>query len=59
MIQYRQITFKEAMEMIANDNLDNLYFVNGNGVVCIKSYRIDIDALKDKEYYRREVIEVE
>lgn len=56
MNQFRQIMFGDAMEMIAYDDLENLYFMDGNKLVCIKNYRIDIDSLKHKEYYKKEVV---
>lgn len=56
MIQYRQIEFAEAMKMIANDELKNLYFQRGGGIVCIGDYQMDISRLKDKTYFRKEAI---
>lgn len=57
MIQYRQIEFSEAMEMIAIDDLENLYFETQDGSIdCIESYRLGMTGLKKKKYFIREVV---
>lgn len=56
MEQYRQISFKEAMELIADDKLDILYFKTPNGIDCIKRWKVDVESLKDDKWYKKEWI---
>lgn len=56
MEQYRQITFKQAMEIIADDRLDILYFESRGGITCIEGWNLEIFKLKDEKWYVKEQI---
>lgn len=58
MEQYREIGIKEAMEMVANDDLDNLYFkVNGGALDQAKGYSVNFSKINKKQYFKKETIE--
>ena len=56
MEQYRQITFKQAMEIIAYDRLDILYFETEKGIDRAKDWPVVVRRLKDKKWYIKEQI---
>lgn len=57
MTNFREINFSEAMEMVANDDLDNLYFRNDIHISCVADYKIDVSELKTKTYFKKEYVE--
>jgi hypothetical protein len=56
MIQFKQIEFKEAMDMIASDDIKNLFFQKNGDIVCIEDYQMQISVLKKKIYFKKEEI---
>ena len=57
MIQYREISVKEAMDMIVQDDWDNLYFKTSQGAIdCVKDYSIKYAGITKKQYFRKETI---
>lgn len=59
MINFREITVHEAMEMIADDELDNLYYDvsrNGKDIVCVTEYKIAFNDLNKVSYFKKEVV---
>ena len=60
MINFKQITVEEAMGMIANNDLDNLYFITsstGEEFACVKNYQTTFSSLSKKTYFKKEEIE--
>ncbi|HLR91940.1 MAG TPA: hypothetical protein VK048_02685 [Atopostipes sp.] len=58
MINFKQITVEEAMGMIANNDLDNLYFSSSEDeVACVKNYQTTFSSLSKKTYFKKEEIE--
>lgn len=57
MIQFREISTKESLEMIANNQLNNLYFkTKGGQIDCVKGYNINFDDITKRQYFKKEEI---
>lgn len=51
---FKQIKFEEAMAMVANMQLENLYFVIEGKLACVENYSMDMAKLHEKEWFKRE-----
>lgn len=57
MIQFREISVSEALDMIANDQLKNLYFrTRGGQIDCVTEYKVDYTDIAKRKYFKMENI---
>ena len=55
MITFKQITFKEAMNMIEIGEIKQLYFLSDDGSIdCVTKYKTWFDSLKETIFFKRE-----
>lgn len=52
-MNFKQISFKKAMKMVEQGQIKDLFFENGNSIVCAKDWRIDVVTLPQKKWFKR------
>lgn len=56
MIQYREITAKEAIDLIFVGEIKSVYFELPDGSIdCVKNYRTSFEELPKEKYFKKEI----